>query len=234
MSRHHHLRPSWKLLLLLLLLIALPARPAPAHPAANGASETGNPATPQGTIPLARRCMYFTPPGEPEAACCINGYVFIDGQPVAGAEVDVQSQRGDTVRLTTQVYSGTNTLPSYGVSLSAPPLNVVAGETLTVTARYSGHTRSVAYTVQPGSQTVDVVLARNYADDYVFDRQIGGQADEGQLNDPADIAVDDLGRVYVLDAGNARVQVFDQNGQVLHTWGSRGVLPGQFFSSSND
>lgn len=38
---------------------------------------------------------------------------------------------------------------------------------------------------------------------------------------PADLAVDDSGRMYVYDAGNARVQVFDNDGLYVRTIGGR-------------
>jgi hypothetical protein len=41
------------------------------------------------------------------------------------------------------------------------------------------------------------------------------------------IAVDFRGRVFVSDHGN-RVQVFAPTGDVLGTWGSGGLEPGQF------
>ncbi|MCH8992842.1 MAG: 6-bladed beta-propeller [Acidobacteria bacterium] len=44
---------------------------------------------------------------------------------------------------------------------------------------------------------------------------------------PLDLAVDQLGRIYVLDAGNNRVQVFDENGVYLRTIGREGQGPGE-------
>ena len=40
----------------------------------------------------------------------------------------------------------------------------------------------------------------------------------GQFDIPHGIALDSLGRPYVADRSNARVQVFDQSGQVLDQW----------------
>ncbi len=45
------------------------------------------------------------------------------------------------------------------------------------------------------------------------------------------IAINSSGYVYVLDAGNQRVQVFSSTGTFLHKWGSKGTGPGQFNSS---
>ncbi|MFO7919124.1 MAG: TIGR03663 family protein [Anaerolineae bacterium] len=49
-----------------------------------------------------------------------------------------------------------------------------------------------------------------------------------QLNKPKDLAVDAEGNVYVTDAHNHRIQVFDGNGQFLREWGTEGDQPGQF------
>jgi DNA-binding beta-propeller fold protein YncE len=50
----------------------------------------------------------------------------------------------------------------------------------------------------------------------------------GQLNAPRNVEVAEDGRIYVLDSGNHRVQVFDADGQFLTGWGSQGSEPGQF------
>lgn len=53
----------------------------------------------------------------------------------------------------------------------------------------------------------------------------------GQFDIPTDIAVSPLGPVYVADAGNARVQYFDETGQYLGEFGSAGLGPGEFIGS---
>ena len=50
----------------------------------------------------------------------------------------------------------------------------------------------------------------------------------GQFNAPRNVAVAEDGRIYVLDSGNHRIQVFDADGQLLTGWGSQGNEPGQF------
>jgi hypothetical protein len=44
---------------------------------------------------------------------------------------------------------------------------------------------------------------------------------------PRGLAVDAQGRIYILDTGNSRVQVFDENGDYLRTLGQRGQGPGE-------
>jgi sugar lactone lactonase YvrE len=50
----------------------------------------------------------------------------------------------------------------------------------------------------------------------------------GQFNSPRGIALDPSGRVYVVDSGNHRVQVFNLDGGYLTSFGSQGSGPGQF------
>jgi DNA-binding beta-propeller fold protein YncE len=40
----------------------------------------------------------------------------------------------------------------------------------------------------------------------------------GEFDVPHSLDVDAAGRVYVADRGNARVQIFDENGRVLTSW----------------
>jgi len=50
---------------------------------------------------------------------------------------------------------------------------------------------------------------------------------DGQLRKPFGIAVDAEGRVFVLDQGNSRVQVFSPEGEFLAKWGSLCALYGE-------
>jgi len=51
---------------------------------------------------------------------------------------------------------------------------------------------------------------------------------EGLLYKPNSVAISDDGEVYVLDAGNQRVVVFDYAGNVVRQFGRRGEGPGEF------
>lgn len=52
---------------------------------------------------------------------------------------------------------------------------------------------------------------------------------EGEFVQPADLAVDpDTGRVYVADIGTHSIRVYDTEGALISTFGSKGVEPGQF------
>jgi DNA-binding beta-propeller fold protein YncE len=52
--------------------------------------------------------------------------------------------------------------------------------------------------------------------------------DPNALEVPADLAVDLQDNLYVVDAGNNRIQVFDPDGQFIRMWGEPGKGPGQF------
>lgn len=57
-----------------------------------------------------------------------------------------------------------------------------------------------------------------------------GAGSPGDLfNQPADIAFDSAGNIFVADGfGNSRVAKFDKNGWYIKSWGSRGSEPSQF------
>ncbi len=62
----------------------------------------------------------------------------------------------------------------------------------------------------------------------VLDRFGGRGSAEGRLNYPTNIAVDNLGRIYVSDTMNFRVQVFDDAGVYMGSFGEVGTREGQF------
>lgn len=160
------------------------------------------------------------------SVCCMYGYVLIDGRPVSGAKVTIAGANGQIEQWTT--FEAGSEAPFYRVSLSAPPLSAQPGEHITITAEYSTHTASIDYVVRSGGQQVDLVLHRSQPEDYAYRSQIWKQDQPGQLNSPVALAVDSAGNLYVLDRDNARVQVFDRDGNVLNRWGVLGGQPGQF------
>ena len=53
------------------------------------------------------------------------------------------------------------------------------------------------------------------------------------FNMPSDIVMNDDGNIYILDAGNCRVQKFDSEGKFLASFGREGQGPGEFNSPSS-
>ena len=58
-------------------------------------------------------------------------------------------------------------------------------------------------------------------------------SDEGQFLEPAGVAVDSSGNVYVSDFSNNRIQKFTGNGTFISKWGSSGSGEGQFNRPEN-
>ncbi len=66
---------------------------------------------------------------------------------------------------------------------------------------------------------------------YEFVSEWGGEGSgNGQFTDPAGVAVDNAGNVYVVDGENNRVQKFSGNGAYITQWGSLGSGDGKFDS----
>jgi sugar lactone lactonase YvrE len=55
-----------------------------------------------------------------------------------------------------------------------------------------------------------------------------GLVKTGSFTYPQYAAVDESGNIYVTDLGNARVQKFDNDGEFLHSWGSKGTGKSEF------
>ncbi len=53
------------------------------------------------------------------------------------------------------------------------------------------------------------------------------------FNIPSDIVLDDAGNIYILDAGNCRIQKFDKEGNYIDTFGREGQGPGEFNSPAS-
>ncbi|MDT8366918.1 MAG: NHL repeat-containing protein [bacterium] len=73
------------------------------------------------------------------------------------------------------------------------------------------------------------VVVRNDQAPLKVDHEVG-RFGTGRLyfDDPVDIAVHEDGHVYILDAGNCRVQVMSEKGRFETQWGERGEADGYF------
>jgi tripartite motif-containing protein 71 len=54
------------------------------------------------------------------------------------------------------------------------------------------------------------------------------QLGDGQFNVPTGLSLDSMGRLYVSDTNNNRIEVFNNSGAFLTKWGSVGIGEGQF------
>ena len=59
----------------------------------------------------------------------------------------------------------------------------------------------------------------------------GGE--DGEFRDPHALAMDSQGRLFVGDRGNSRIQIFDQEGNHLHTWTQFGRPSGLFIDDDD-
>lgn len=238
-------------LLLLVLLAAntIPASVLRAEPLGVSSeirnelvAETPQTPTANAARPLPGGCPGSTPGGGDSPPCCISGMIFVNGQPVAGAEVEIRSTGGEYALLLTHIFTDTLTSraddqadprPYYSVNLTEA-LKVDVGDTITITARYTEPTtaqwltKEVSYQVKPGSQQVDLALRSPTAGDYTINQTIWHAAGPGQLDDAQGVALDGAGNLYIADSANHRVQVFDSLDNFLRQWGTLGTGSGEF------
>jgi len=178
----------------------------------------------------ARGCTWVTPPGDQEPVCCINGVVFLDGERVEGATITIETDDGELAQQTTNVDSNRRSWGAfYEQDLTA--LGVKPLDTIIVTASYGGKEKAISYTVQAGGQRVDIVLpskSTSRGTDYILAGEIWNPSDNGRLKAPHNAAINSKDELIVLDTSNARIQIFDQGGQYLRGWGTRGSSDGEF------
>lgn len=178
-------------------------------------------------ITLPHRCTGGLPGGTDEA-CCMFGYVFMDGQPVTNAVVEISNPRTHGILTVATELGADSNVPYYGVSLSGNALQAIPGDVLTIKARYSSHISTVQHTVVKDGQQVDIVLQKQADPDYIFENQFREQMAPGQFGlYKSDVAIDGAGIVYVADYANARIQVFNRDGTFMRQWGTYGNTPGQ-------
>ena len=103
--------------------------------------------------------------------------------------------------------------------------------------RRTGHTRERLGVCVPQSHTVLLgeaythgpgrgILMTNPSSGASLSTRVGG--DPGAFLFPLSLGPGPDGRIYVLDAGNSRVQVFGDDGRYITQWGHKGPAPGEF------
>ncbi|MGB0383675.1 MAG: FG-GAP-like repeat-containing protein [Ardenticatenaceae bacterium] len=108
--------------------------------------------------PLPDDCVGVAPLDDPDA-CCAFGYVYHNDEPIAGATVRIESANA-TWEDTTGDY-GVSDDPHYQLDLTTD-LEVSPGDMITITVSHNDMTSTRTWTVQPGSQQVDVGLIEGY------------------------------------------------------------------------
>ncbi|GAA5530226.1 clostripain-related cysteine peptidase [Herpetosiphon gulosus] len=178
-------------------------------------------------IGLPGDCIGVTPPSGATPICCMSGYVWFDGATIQGAIVTVETASGTQQTLNTDFHTG-SPYAYYKTALAGAPLNLVAGQTISVTATYGGYTQTISHTVQRGGQQVDLVLARQSVNDYRFQTKVWPSGALGSFRNPQALAVSQLeNAIYVADSDNYRIQVI-KNGIFQQSWGSIGNLVDEF------
>lgn len=217
-------------------LIVLPATSQPKAQSTYGVQQVKQGDAPASNVfePLPGSCVGGLPGSNGTPACCMFGYVFLDGVAVAGARIRISNQHNQSVDVWT-AYGPHSDQPYYQISLTDGPLSMQPGEQLFVEADYSSHhtTTPLSHTVLSGGQQLDITLARQGVIDYRVETQYWRQAAPKTFNlYRSDVVVDGAGTVYVADWGNSRVQVFNRNGDFIRQWGRLSNQPGQFFNPS--
>ncbi len=153
--------------------------------------------------PLPRSCIGGgTPLDYAQPVCCVSGYVYLNGAPVAGASVTI-SAGGRTLTTQTQIYPG-GPLPYFTVSLGADPLAVQPGDSVTISASAGGQSKSLSFTAQEGGQQVDVALPQI---------ALNATWTPGERPGPSFRAA-----AMAYDAARARLLLFGGLGQPSETW----------------
>ena len=73
---------------------------------------------------------------------------------------------------------------------------------------------------------IKIELVRTIGDIYTLDENLA-------FNSPSDLVMDEAGNIYILDAGNDRIQKFDPEGKFLASFGREGQGPGEFQSPTS-
>jgi DNA-binding beta-propeller fold protein YncE len=172
-----------------------------------------------------RRCLTYTPgnaPGWQVEAGNVGQhyYTWRYGQP-PGEPTPTATEPGAPTASATATSSPTPTATETQPQPPAPPayeFSTTFGEAWDPTTLMSdpqgvAQDGSIIYVADTNNHRI-----QKYSYDGIFLLQWGSQGSgQGQFNKPTGVAVDPNGNVYVTDRDNARVQIFDSNGNWLQT-----------------
>jgi DNA-binding beta-propeller fold protein YncE len=176
-------------------------------------------------VTLPGSCVRGLPTGSSEPACCLKGFVILDGEVVDGAEVTVTLADGTLLNDRSRIDSNYPEQPYYEMAINRP-----VGEVVSITASYAGYRHTISHQLLSGPQRVDVVLPRNQESRFTFVNQIKHQVPQLQIFSPRDIATDQAGSFFLTDAVTAKIVVLNREGIVLREWGGFGSGYGEFAS----
>lgn len=116
--------------------------------------------TPQTFPPLPPGCGAAGTPIQDytHPVCCVSGYVYSNGAPVAGAEVTLAA-RGQTYTVQTR-NTDTDAPPYFIARLDTDPLTLRPGDRVTMTATYQGQSHQLSFVAQAGGQQVDLIMPK--------------------------------------------------------------------------
>ncbi len=110
--------------------------------------------------PLPGSCVTGgTPIDYSNAVCCVSGYVYHRGAPIANADVAI-SAHGRTIHAGTRSGPG-STSPYFSASLDTLPLEVRPGDLVTLTVSVDDVSKIQTFVAQAGGQQVDIVLPQS-------------------------------------------------------------------------
>jgi len=116
------------------------------------------------------------------------------------------------------------------LSGATSPTYVVGASDIGMTLRVVVTATNSAGSASSTSQATEVAAAGS-ASGLVYRAEFGSEgAGDGELDHPADVAVNAAGDLWVLDRGNTRVEEFNEAGRYLRQFGSQGSGEGQLSS----
>ncbi|MEM7129088.1 MAG: clostripain-related cysteine peptidase [Chloroflexota bacterium] len=103
-------------------------------------------------------CAGITPEGDYNPTVCLVGMVYVDGAPVADADVVITKNGRPIAPVSTRRHAGSESRPHYKIRLSESSPTIQAGEAYSVKATYNGQSVVIQRWANEGHQQVDLVF----------------------------------------------------------------------------